>query len=98
MPQVVEAGAHAADRGGPRHGQPQQLVERVPHRPVGQRPAGLRREEGRDHRPSVLISAGRGVVAQRPEGGRVQRDEPGLVELGPSDGQDAGLRVDIVGP
>ena len=52
-----------------RHGLPQQLVERVPHGRVGQRPAGVRHEEGRVPRLPVAASVtGRGIVAKRPDG------------------------------
>src|SRR5258705_9380719 len=53
-------------------------------------------EERRRAWPGAQPVAFGGVAAQRLGGGRVQRHQPGAVEFGLSDGDDAGVEVDVV--
>src|SRR5436190_922447 len=95
MPEVVETRPDPPGRGYPRHGLPQELMEGMSHRPIAQWPACIRQEESRGLWTSMTAVAGRYVVTERPESAGVQGHQPGLVELGVPNRQDAGIQIGV---
>jgi hypothetical protein len=95
VPQVIQAWfgccRRCLDAGGA-----QQLVEGLAGVDVVEPGPGAGEEERRGVGVRAELVAAPGVIAQVACGGRVQRDQPGLAELGVCNGQDAFGEVDLV--